>query len=241
MSSSLVNITLPQLVIAALPVVPVVVLLVKWQLAWGRAIHALLRMLAQLLLVGYVLTFIFDASDWRLVIGVLGVMAFTASWISVSAASEKRRAIYPAAFASLLLTCGFMIALITQGVLEATPWYDPKVIIPLSGMIFSNAMNGVSLAAERLISELDNSEPFEVARGKALSAALIPVVNGLFAVGLVSLPGMMTGQILSGVSPLIAARYQIVVMCMLFATTGVSSAMFLVLVRRALGGATTSL
>ena len=67
-----------------------------------------------------------------------------------------------------------------------------------------------------------------------MQAALIPVINSLFAVGLVSLPGMMTGQILSGVSPLIAARYQIIVMCMIFPSAGISTAIFLALARKGL-------
>ena len=61
---------------------------------------------------------------------------------------------------------------------------------------------------------------------------MIPVTNALLAVGLVSLPGMMTGQILSGVSPLVAAKYQIVVMTMLFGASGISAAMYLVLANR---------
>jgi putative ABC transport system permease protein len=69
------------------------------------------------------------------------------------------------------------------------------------------------------------------ARVTAFQAAMIPVINALFAVGLVSLPGMMTGQILSGVSPLVAARYQIMVMCMIFSSAGISTAIFLSLIR----------
>lgn len=65
----------------------------------------------------------------------------------------------------------------------------------------------------------------------ALQSSLIPIINSLFAVGLVSLPGMMTGQILSGVSPFIAARYQIMVMCMVFGSAGISSAVFLILIK----------
>ena len=84
-------------------------------------------------------------------------------------------------------------------------------------MIFATAMNSISLCAERLFSEMNNGVPYHQARKNALNAATIPVINTLFAVGLVSIPGMMTGQILSGVSPLIAARYQIIVICMIFA------------------------
>ena len=100
-------------------------------------------------------------------------------------------------------------------------------------MLFASAMNAVSLAAERFEAERRESRPYVAARNNALQAALIPVTNLLFAVGLVALPGMMTGQILSGVSPLIAARYQIMVMCMIFASAGLSTGLFLYLVQRA--------
>jgi putative ABC transport system permease protein len=98
-------------------------------------------------------------------------------------------------------------------------------------MIFASAMNSVSIAVERLDAEVERDVPYEKARIIALRASLIPITNSLFAVGLVSLPGMMTGQILSGVSPFIAARYQIMVMCMIFGSAGISSACFLALVR----------
>ena len=95
-------------------------------------------------------------------------------------------------------------------------------------MTIANCMNTVSLAAERFESELTN-HPYNEARHTAMSAALIPTINSLFAVGIVSLPGMMTGQILSGVDPLIAVRYQIVVMCMIFGSSGIASASYLLL------------
>ena len=100
-------------------------------------------------------------------------------------------------------------------------------------MIYANAMNSVSLAGERLESELSRGELFEKSKNIALRASLIPITNALFAVGLVSLPGMMTGQILSGVSPFIAARYQIMVMCMVFGSAGISSALFLIFSKQA--------
>jgi putative ABC transport system permease protein len=93
-------------------------------------------------------------------------------------------------------------------------------------MIFSNAMNAVSLAAERLLSELKHDNDFVLARNQAFQTSMIPMINSLFTVGIVALPGMMTGQILSGVSPLIAVRYQIMVMFMTFAASGILSAIF---------------
>jgi putative ABC transport system permease protein len=88
-------------------------------------------------------------------------------------------------------------------------------------------MNSVSIAAERFQAELDRDSTPIRARNIAMNAAMIPLVNSLFAVGIVSLPGMMTGQVLSGISPLIAARYQILVMCMLFSASGISAACYL--------------
>jgi putative ABC transport system permease protein len=126
---------------------------------------------------------------------------------------------------------GLTLALITQLVLQMEPWYLPRYMVPLAGMVFANAMTAVSLAAERLYAELGHDSDWEKARLAAYQAAMIPVINALLAVGLVSLPGMMTGQILSGVSPLVAARYQIMVMCMIFASAGISTAIFLTLIR----------
>ena len=117
--------------------------------------------------------------------------------------------------------------LVTVLVLDVTPWFSPRHVIPLGGMIFAGSMNAVSLAAERYAAERHSGRLNRDARQQALEAALIPMINSLFAVGLVSLPGMMTGQILSGTSPLVAARYQIVVMCMLLGASGISAAVYL--------------
>ena len=115
----------------------------------------------------------------------------------------------------IVLGGGVTLVLVTQSVIALSPWFEPHYMIPLAGMIFANAMNSISLATERLYAEIERGVAYEKARSIAFQAAFIPVVNSLFAVGLVSLPGMMTGQILSGVSPIVAAHYQIVVMCMM--------------------------
>jgi len=93
-------------------------------------------------------------------------------------------------------------------------------------------MNAVSIAAERFESELSRESIYREARATAYKAALIPIINALFAVGLVSLPGMMTGQILSGVDPLIAVRYQMMVMLMILGSAGISVAIYLWLLKK---------
>jgi putative ABC transport system permease protein len=158
-------------------------------------------------------------------------MIFASSWIALREVKIKNQMLYKTSLCSITIGGGATLLLITQRVIDLHPWYFSRYVIPLAGMIFASAMNSVSLAAERMEAEITREVHYEEARGIALKASLIPITNSLFAVGLVSLPGMMTGQILSGVSPLIAAKYQIMVMCMIFGSAGISSACFLTLVK----------
>ncbi len=232
MNNSIEIISPINLVLAFVPVLIVVGILYKWSLGYGNALYAISRMLAQLLLVGYFLTYIFESDSVWVVLAVLAVMVFSSSWIALGTVKEKQKSLYSKALMSITLGGGITLLLITQAVLDLNPWYRPSYFIPLAGMIFANAMNSVSLAADRLSAELEKSGNYNEARNSAFRASLIPITNSLFAVGIVSLPGMMTGQILSGVSPIVAARYQIMVMCMIFGAAGISSAFFLTLVRR---------
>ena len=104
---------------------------------------------------------------------------------------------------------GKVTALAIGGALDLDPWYEPRFLIPLAGMIFANSMNAVSISAERFESEMERNTDYEEARATSYKAALIPIINALFAVGLVSLPGMMTGQILAGSLPIKAIKYQL--------------------------------
>ncbi|MFQ5779299.1 MAG: ABC transporter permease [Nitrospiria bacterium] len=231
MNNSLQVIPFVNLILAFIPVLVVVSVLYKWALDYRNAFYAVSRMLVQLLLIGYLLTYIFESDSALIVIAVLAAMVFAASWISLHTIKARRRVLYTKALCSIALGGGATLLLITQGVLDLHPWYWPRYFIPLAGMIFANALNSVSLAAERLEAEIERDIHYAKARGIALRASLIPITNSLFAVGLVSLPGMMTGQILSGISPLIAVRYQIMVMCMIFGSAGISSASFLMFVK----------
>lgn len=229
MSNSIQDISLLNLSIAFIPTVFVLAILYKWHMNYGNAIYAIVRMLIQLLIIGYLLVFIFNTESAWLVVGILLVMVIASSWIALGVAKKHQGKLFRYALLSIAIGGGINLLIVTQGVLVLDPWYEPRYVIPLAGMIFANAMNTVSLAVERLDAEMTNGLPFERARSVAFQAAMIPTINSLFAVGLVSLPGMMTGQILSGVSPLVAVRYQIVVMCMIFSSAGIASAMFLVL------------
>lgn len=225
------TIPLANLALAFIPVLVVVAVLQRWRLNSRTTCYAVGRMLAQLALVGYVLTYIFESERGLVVMGVLTMMLLVASWIALRPVGEKRTAWYLKALSAIALGGGLTLLLVTQGVLCLKPWFLPRVMIPLAGMIFANAMNSVSLAAERFEAETANGVAYDAARRAALSTSLLPIINTLFAVGLVSIPGMMTGQILAGEDPLVAARYQIMVMCMVFGSAGMSSACFLALLR----------
>lgn len=216
-----------ELAVAFVPAVIVIAIMFHWRARAMNAVYATVRMLAQLLLIGYVLIYLFDSDHFGMILAVLALMLMIASRIAIQPLEQRDRHMYVDALVAISLGSLPTLALVTQMVIKAEPWYAPRYIIPLSGMIFANAMNTVSLAAERLRAETDNGTAIAEARRIAFQASMIPLTNSFFAVGLVSLPGMMTGQVLSGVSPLVAAKYQIVVMTMLFGASGVASAIYL--------------
>ena len=232
METSIPEIPVLRLIVAFVPVAAAIVILVRYSLGAWNGLYATARMLVQLLVIGYVLTYIFNADQPYVVLAVLVVMMAVASWIALRPLGRRTPSRYAIAFAAVAASGLLTLVLVTQAVLSLDPWYDPRYAIPLGGMIFSAAMNAVSLAAERYDAELASGRAAADALPAALNAALIPQLNTLFAVGLVALPGMMTGQILAGVEPLIAVRYQVVVMCMLFGVTALSAAAYLVLAGR---------
>jgi putative ABC transport system permease protein len=225
------NISLFNLAFAFIPVAIVLAIYSVWALETRTLFYALIRMLLQLFAIGYLLTWIFARDESLIIVGILAFMLAAASWIALRPLGQRNPALLGRAFIAIAVGGLLTLVLVTQAVLNIEPWYAPELLLPLGGMIFAGSMNAVSLAAERLAAEAKREINYATARQAALQTALIPIINSLFAVGLVSLPGMMTGQILSGVDPLIAARYQIVVMCMLFGSAGISAACFLLLAK----------
>lgn len=232
MKPSIYYLALSDLLWMLIPVGVVIVLYISWVKDRRTPFYGLARMFIQLILIGYVLTYIFDADSPYLILAVLSVMLTAASIIALRPLEQTNRGLYLNVFLSIFIGGIFTLVLVIVGVLDLDPWYAPRFMIPLAGMIFANAMNAVSIAAERLESEMGRGLDYTLARATAYKAALIPIINSLFAVGLVSLPGMMTGQILSGVDPLIAVRYQIMVMLMIFGSAGISAAVYLKLFQK---------
>lgn len=218
--------------LAFVPAAMVVFVMYRWSIGARTAVYATARMLVQLIAIGYVLVYILETDRPVVIAAVLTVMLAAASWIALRPLERKPPRFYLHALSAIVAGGVSTLALVSQLVIGVDPWFSPRYVVPLAGMIFAGSMNAVSLAGERFEAERDEGRDLMEARRAALKAALIPIVNSLFAVGLVSLPGMMTGQILSGVSPLIAVKYQIVVMAMLFGASGISAALYLVLAGR---------
>ncbi|WP_223897780.1 ABC transporter permease [Sulfurovum sp. TSL1] len=232
MNTSIYDISFLNLLWVMIPVAIVIVIYMRWTQDKTTLFYALFRMLIQLILIGYVLTYIFDANSPYFVIIILCVMLIAASVIALRPVQKRQNSLYLHAFIAIFFGGVFTLLMVVFGVLDLHPWYEPRFLIPIAGMIFANSMNAVSISAERFESELERGNNYSDARATSYKAALIPIINALFAVGLVSLPGMMTGQILSGVDPLIAVRYQIMVMLMILGSAGISVAIYLIFLKK---------
>lgn len=205
----------------------------KWSGNKTEIIYATTRMVIQLLLVGYVLIYIFNDNNIYLGIFILSFMFFVSSWIALRNTQNKTLSHFYKIIASIVISNIFHIILIINFILGFDHFYEPRYVIPIAGMIIANSMNVISLAIERFEKEFSKNEDFEEARRVSFKSAMIPQINSLFAVGLVSLPGMMTGQILSGIDPLVAVRYQIMIMSTILSSAGMSLIIYFTLSKRA--------
>jgi len=199
------------------------------------------RTVVQLVFIGYVITALFRVDHWWVVVGALGFMTAVAARAGLDRMKGKVPGLYLPMWMGVVAGTLFTVAVVTGAVLKVDPWYRVDVMIPLGGMILGNAMNGGAIAADRLYTEIKNRRA-EIetllmlgwdykaasaeARREAVRAALIPTINTMTTVGLVHLPGIMVGQMLGGVDPMVAAKYQIVIMLMVASSVTITAAAF---------------
>ena len=203
-----------------------------------RLLVAALRTAVQLAALGAILVPVFSLERWELVGALVVVMLGAGTHAAVGRVSRRQRGIHLAAFASLAAG-GLPSAVFgCWVVLGVDPWWTPQYLVPLLGMVLGNTLTGISLGLEGCLRALDEGRDrvelylargaswWEAARPVArasLKTALVPIVNSMTVVGLVSIPGMMTGQILGGTEPMLAARYQILVMYLIAGGTALGS------------------
>ncbi|MDG4563102.1 MAG: iron export ABC transporter permease subunit FetB [Candidatus Competibacter sp.] len=215
----------------------------SWRLCLGvgrRVLVAALRGTVQLMLVGLVLKQLFAQANPILIGLIVLVMWSVAGWEVQS--RQKRRYTGPWGYGigtlSLFLSSFSVTLLALLVIIQVEPWYQPRYLIPLLGMLLGNTMSGVAIALDQLTRQAWDArgciearlllgatweEAIADLRREALRSGLIPIVNAMAAAGLVSLPGMMTGQILAGSPPLEAAKYQLLILFLISAGTGLGA------------------
>jgi putative ABC transport system permease protein len=215
----------------------------SWRLHLGverRVLFAALRSAVQLSLIGLVLKFLFEQTSLPL-IGLMALIMLSVAGWEVMARQKRRYAGawgYGIGTLSMFLSSFSVLILALTVIIGVEPWYQPQYLIPLLGMLLGNTMSGVAIALDnltrqaweargRIEARLLTGETWDAAiadiRRDSLRAGLIPIVNAMASAGLVSLPGMMTGQILAGSPPMEAAKYQLMIMFLISAGTGLGS------------------
>ena len=212
----------------------------SWRMRLGlekRLAVSALRTTIQLLFIGQVLRVLFSNAGFLFVFAISMVMLTVAGREVIARQHRKIRG-----FQGWLLGTGsmfvssFAVTFFALAVIIANdPWYTPQYAIPLLGMLLGNTMNGIALSMDRMTEALwqqrriveqrlllgqTSREAIHEIRQQAMRSGMIPIINAMAAAGLVSLPGMMTGQILGGSSPMDAVKYQILIMFLICAGTG---------------------
>ncbi|CZF82976.1 hypothetical protein GCE9029_03556 [Grimontia celer] len=210
----------------------------RWQLGLSKSlITSVVRMTLQLAVVGLYLQTLFNFASFWLNTAWLLVMILVASWTICKQADTPWRKMLPAVLSGQLVSLGIVLPLLMVGVIQTSPWWQAQYLIPVAGMLLGNMLSANVLAIERLHSSMKQRHAeyqFYVALGakepgkpflkEAFSAALRPPLAAMSTLGIVSLPGMMTGQILGGTEPLLAVKYQLVIMVAIFITVTLSVA-----------------
>ncbi|QGQ46210.1 ABC transporter permease [Metabacillus sediminilitoris] len=208
----------------------ILIVFVKWRgiKREKRIIISTARMTIQLILVGYILTYIFEQPNPYLIILIVLFMLWFAinnTYKQVTGTlSKKLKQII-----AISMAAGSLITLIYFNlvVIHFQPWYEPQYLIPIAGMIIGNSMTGITLGVKNLIEGMQREKHLiegalmlgakpEIATksivNSAFDSAILPTINNMVGMGIVFLPGMMTGQILAGISPLTAIEYQIAIL-----------------------------
>ncbi|MCG8572057.1 MAG: ABC transporter permease [Spirochaetes bacterium] len=199
---------------------------------------SILRMSVQLVFVGFYLQFIFDLNlVWLNLIWVL-IMMVVANLSILDSTRLKKQIFFMPLFLGMIIGSGLTIAIFVFLVVRPKPFYDARYLIPLSGMILGNCLRGNIISLERFYATLlkkkdeylaylmmgaTKMEALAPYLKESISAAMLPTISTMATIGLVALPGMMTGQILGGSSPLTAIKYQIAIMISIYTAVSFAS------------------
>ena len=210
---------------------------------------ATVRTVVQLVMLGFILRWLFEIDDPVILCLVLAAMMVSAGFAAVARSERGFIGVHGRSIASLLITGSLTTFTVTGVIIGVDPWYDPQYVIPLMGMVLGNSLTGISLCLDSLLERLsERADEVEMALSfgatareavaepmrQATRRGMIPIINAMMIVGIVSLPGMMTGQILAGADPMDAVKYQLVVMFMLAASNAIGCVLLSLFVFRKL-------
>jgi putative ABC transport system permease protein len=209
-----------------------------------RLLIAAVCTIVQLLLIGFVLEWVFRLDRWYIVLAMMSIMTLVAGIAAIQRSAFRFPGIWARSVAATWFSSWLIASLALTVIVRVRPWYAPQYAIPLLGMILGNTLNGVSIGLDRLGSELVGKRDqvdgslalgatrWEAARPlvqQAVKTGLIPTINAMMVVGIVSLPGMMTGQLLAGTGPVEAVKYQIVIMFLISSGTALGTVLVVLL------------
>ena len=244
MSGNVIDLSFYQILLAYVFVLAVLFILKKESIKREKAlILATLRMTLQLVLVGYVLTYLLESPHPLLTLLVLVVMVGFAVFtifrkFKARLSPSLKRVIMVALPVGTTVSLFYFLYVVVR----ISPYYDPQYVIPVAGMIIGNSMTGISLGIHTMINRFTDQKdevetalmlgatPKEASKSivdEAFDSAMMPTLNSMLGMGIVFLPGMMTGQILSGVSPLLAISYQIGIMMGILGGVSLTTYIFL--------------
>ncbi|MEE2935989.1 MAG: iron export ABC transporter permease subunit FetB [Planctomycetota bacterium] len=202
----------------------------------GRIVWSSVRMTIQLIILGLVLKQIFALATAAPVLGLAGVMTVIAGASAVGRIDHRYPGIYLNAVSSVWLSSWLVTLVTVFAIVRPDPWYRPPILIPLLGMVLGNSLTGISLGLDRFLSEMRNrrgeletslafgATRWETCRGVfsiATRTAMVPILNTMAVAGIVSIPGMMTGQLLAGTPPIQAVKYQVMIMFVIAAAIAI--------------------
>lgn len=218
----------------------IVPLLINYRFSLGLSKDisiAVIRMFVQLILVGVYLQFLFHLNSLLLNILWLVIMILIGASAIINSSKLPFKYLYVPVVLGLLLGLAPLLALLLISVLTPSPIYSAQYLIPLAGMLLGNCFSGNIIALQRLFNALkEQYEQYEGALAlgatpiqasyafvqSAMQQSLAPILATMTTTGLVTLPGMMTGQILGGVSPIIAIKYQLMILIAIFVMLSIS-------------------
>lgn len=206
-----------------------------------------IRALVQLCVMGVIIGYVIRSNNPWLVFGVIAVMLVAAVQITLSRAKGIPKGLAGPVLLSLVITMLLMISLVTELVVRPHPWYAPQLVVPLTGMLLGNTVSALAVGLSRFYESMNErrdevdtllalgATPWEAARPSIVSfirLGLLPTTASLASCGIVTIPGMMAGQVIAGGDPLNAAKYQFVVLAAIAALTLVADALIMTMTYR---------